>query len=157
MLFKLSIYHLSIYLSIYLSISIYLFIYLSIYLSIDLLVYIFIYLPVYHVLSALPPCMSAGQKRAPDLIIYSYQFLCGSWELNSEALEEQCSFCFGFLNIFYYYVFSSITFRMLSQKSPIPPPTSLPTHFHFLALAFPCTGAYNVCVSDGPLFPVMAD
>jgi hypothetical protein len=27
-----------------------------------------------------------------------------------------------FLNIFYYYVFSSITFRMLSQKSPIPSP-----------------------------------
>jgi hypothetical protein len=37
------------------------------------------------------------------------------------------------------------------------PPTSLPTHSHFLALAFPCTGAYKVCVSNGPLFPVMAD
>jgi hypothetical protein len=44
-------------------------------------------------------------------------------------------------------------------KSPPypPPPTSLPTHSHFLALAFPCTGAYKVCVSSGPLFPVMAD
>jgi hypothetical protein len=30
-----------------------------------------------------------------------------------------------FLNIFYYYVFSSITFRMLSQKSPIPSPQLL--------------------------------
>jgi hypothetical protein len=37
------------------------------------------------------------------------------------------------------------------------PPTSLPTHSHFLALAFPCTGAYKVCVTNGPLFPVMAD
>jgi hypothetical protein len=37
------------------------------------------------------------------------------------------------------------------------PPTPLPTHSHFLALAFPCTGAYKVCVSNGPLFPVMAD
>jgi hypothetical protein len=47
---------------------------------------------------------------------------------------------------------------MLSQKPPIPPThTSLPTHSHFLALAFPCTGAYTVCVSNGPLFPVMAD
>jgi hypothetical protein len=27
-----------------------------------------------------------------------------------------------FLNIFYYYIFFSITFRMLSQKSPIPSP-----------------------------------
>jgi hypothetical protein len=36
-------------------------------------------------------------------------------------------------------------------------PTPLPTHSHFLALAFPCTGAYKVCKSDEPLFPVMAD
>jgi hypothetical protein len=28
----------------------------------------------------------------------------------------------SFFNIFYYYVFSSITFRMLSQKSPTPSP-----------------------------------
>ena len=27
----------------------------------------------------------------------------------------------------------------------------------FLALVFPCTGAYTVCVSNGPLFPVMAN
>ena len=33
----------------------------------------------------------------------------------------------------------------------------VPTHSHFLALAFPCTGAYKVCLSNGPLFPVMAD
>ena len=52
---------------------------------------------------------------------------------------------FFFFNIFYY-IFSSVTFPMLSQKSPIPPPTSLPTHSHFLALAFPCTGAYKVCI-----------
>jgi hypothetical protein len=64
-----------------------------------------------------------------------------------------------FKKIFLYYVFSSITFPMLSQKSPIPfpPPTPLPTHSHFLALAFPSTGAYKVCMSNGPLFPVMAD
>jgi hypothetical protein len=37
------------------------------------------------------------------------------------------------------------------------PPTPLPTHSHFLALVFPCTGAYKVCKSNGPLFPVMAD
>jgi hypothetical protein len=27
---------------------------------------------------------------------------------------------------------------------PLPPPCSLPTHSHFLALAFPCIGAYKV-------------
>jgi hypothetical protein len=37
------------------------------------------------------------------------------------------------------------------------PPNPLPTHSPFLALAFPCTGAYKVCKSKGPLFPVMAD
>jgi hypothetical protein len=60
---------------------------------------------------------------------------------------------------FFYYVFSSITFPMLSQESPTPSPhpTPLPTHSHFLALAFPCTGAYKVCLTNGPLFPVMAD
>jgi hypothetical protein len=35
--------------------------------------------------------------------------------------------------------------------------TPLPTHSQFLALAFPCTGAYKVCKTKGPLFPVMAD
>jgi hypothetical protein len=38
-----------------------------------------------------------------------------------------------------------------------PPPNPLPTHSPFLSLVFPCTGAYKVCKSKGPLFPVMAD
>ena len=48
---------------------------------------------------------------------------------------------------------------MLSQKFPIPSlcPDPLPTHSHFLALAFHCTRAYKVCNTKGPLFPVMAD
>ena len=53
----------------------------------------------------------------------------------------------------------SFTFQMLSQKSSIPShhPAPLPTHSHFLALSFPCTGAYKVCNTKGPLFPMMAD
>jgi hypothetical protein len=43
-----------------------------------------------------------------------------------------------------------------SPKYP-PPSTSLPIHSYFLALAFPCTGAYKVCKSNGPLFAEMAD
>jgi hypothetical protein len=39
---------------------------------------------------------------------------------------------------FFYYVFSSITFPMLSQNSPItPPPTSLHTHSHFFGPGVP--------------------
>ena len=48
---------------------------------------------------------------------------------------------------------------MFSQKSPIPFPLSapLPTHSHFLAMVFPCIGAYKVYKTKGPLFPMMAD
>jgi hypothetical protein len=39
---------------------------------------------------------------------------------------------------------------MLSQKSSIPPhPAPQPTHSHFLALAFLCTGAYNLWKTKG--------
>jgi hypothetical protein len=59
---------------------------------------------------------------------------------------------------YYYYVFSSFTFSLLSQKSPIPSHhTPLPTHSHFLALVFPYTEAHKVCMTNGPLFPLMAD
>jgi hypothetical protein len=49
-------------------------------------------------------------------------------------------------------------FQCYTKSPPYPPtPTPLPTHAPPLALAFPCTGAHKVCVSNGPLFPVMAD
>jgi hypothetical protein len=59
---------------------------------------------------------------------------------------------FSLLDIFLF------TFQMLSRKFPIPSshPAPLPTHSHFLALAFPCT-KYKFCKTKGPLFPVMAD
>jgi hypothetical protein len=39
----------------------------------------------------------------------------------------------------------SFIFQMLSPKPPItsPCPAPQPTHSHFLALALPCTGAYD--------------
>jgi hypothetical protein len=55
------------------------------------------------------------------------------------------------LGIFLIYISNAI------PKVPHTPPTPLPTHSHFLALGFPCTGAYKVCKSNGPLFPVMDD
>jgi hypothetical protein len=61
---------------------------------------------------------------------------------------------FFLLDIFFIYISNAI------PKVPyIPPhrPDPLPTHSHFLALAFPCTGAYKVCKTNGPLFPMMSD
>jgi hypothetical protein len=56
------------------------------------------------------------------------------------------------LGIFLVYIFNAI------PKVPhTHPPHPLPTHSPFLALAFPCTGAYKVCKSNGPLFAVMAN
>jgi hypothetical protein len=56
------------------------------------------------------------------------------------------------LGIFLIYIFNAI------PKVPhTHPPNPLPTHYPFLALALPCTGAYKVCKSNGPLFAVMAD
>jgi hypothetical protein len=65
------------------------------------------------------------------------------------------SLFFNFLlDIFFIYISNAI------PKAPytLPPdPVVLPTHSHFLALAFPCTGAYEVCKTKGPLFPMMAN
>jgi hypothetical protein len=54
--------------------------------------------------------------------------------------------------------FLHLHFQCYPRSPPYPPlPTPLPTHSHFLALAFPCTEAYRVCKTRGPLFAVMAD
>jgi hypothetical protein len=61
-------------------------------------------------------------------------------------------------SLFFIRYFPHLHFQCYPKSPPYPPtPTPLPTHSHFLALAFPCTGAYKVCLSNGPLFPVMAD
>jgi hypothetical protein len=54
------------------------------------------------------------------------------------------------LGIFLIYISDAIT------KVPHTTPNPLPTHSHFLALAFPCTEAYKVCRTNGPLFPLIA-
>jgi hypothetical protein len=65
-----------------------------------------------------------------------------------------------FLSFFSFLFLLRIFLNYISNAIPKAPhtlhPTPLPTHSHFLALAFPCPGAYKVCVSNGPLFPVMA-
>jgi hypothetical protein len=68
-----------------------------------------------------------------------------------------CHF-FTFL-IFFITYFPQLHIQCYPKSPPYPPP-HFPTHsfpFFFLALAFPCTWAYTVCVSNGLRFPVMAD
>ena len=89
--------------------------------------------------------------QSPGLILLNIEEL----SIVSTIISKIILF-FLLFNIFYY-IFSSITFPMLSQKSPIcSPPLPYPPIPTFLALVFPCTGAYTVCASNGPLFPVMA-
>jgi hypothetical protein len=62
-----------------------------------------------------------------------------------------------FYRTFFITYFPQLHFQCYPKSPPYPPPTFLTTHPILLALAFHCTGAYKVCVSNGPLFPVMAD
>jgi hypothetical protein len=62
-----------------------------------------------------------------------------------------------FLFFFFFFPFfirclAHLHFQCYTKSPPYPPtPTPLPAHSPFLALAFPCSGAYKVCVSNGPL------
>ena len=47
------------------------------------------YLFINYVHNILLPCISAHQKRAPDLFTDGCEPPCGCWELNSGPLEEQ--------------------------------------------------------------------
>ena len=61
-------------------------------------------------------------------------------------------FIYLFIRYFLY-----LHFKCYPKSHPLPPtptPTPLPTPPHFLALVFPCTGAYKVCKTKGPLFPI---
>jgi hypothetical protein len=77
--------------------------------------------------------------------MHSYKHLCTYLECIMDSF-------FFKLGIFLVYIFNAIP-----KVRHTHPPNPLPTHSHFLALGFPCTGAYKVCKSNGPLFPVMAD
>jgi hypothetical protein len=56
------------------------------------------------------------------------------------------------LDIVFIYIRNAIPFPSLLSESPLllsPCPAPQPTHSCFLALAFPCTGVYNLCKTKG--------
>jgi hypothetical protein len=65
--------------------------------------------------------------------------------------------CFFNLILFLLGIFLVYIFNAIPKVRHTHPPNPLPTHSPVLALGFPCTGAYTVCKSNGPLFAVMAD
>jgi hypothetical protein len=66
-----------------------------------------------------------------------------------------------FFNVQNYYFliryFLHLHFQCYPKSLPYPSPPHSPTYSQFLALAFPCTEAYKVCMTNGPLFPLMAN
>jgi hypothetical protein len=79
------------------------------------------------------------------------------WYPDNQRLESPQR-ATSFLKKYFIRYFPHLHFQCYPKSPPYPPPpTPLPTHSHFLALAFPCTEAYKVCMTNGPLFPVMAD
>jgi hypothetical protein len=55
---------------------------------------------------------------------------------------------FFLLDIFFIYISNAIP-KVSYILPTIPHPAPEPTLSHFLALAFPCTGAYDLCKSKG--------
>jgi hypothetical protein len=83
----------------------------------------------------------------------NYVFMFCSEEGLSSSQERIYIFLKKFLlGIFLIYISNAIP-KVLHTL----PSTPLPTHSHFLALAFPCTKAYEVCTTNGVLFPLMAN
>jgi hypothetical protein len=67
--------------------------------------------------------------------------------MRCELYPNKC-YCHKFFFFLFFNILLGIFLIYISNAIPkVPhtlPPTPLPTHSHFLALAFPCTGAYKV-------------
>jgi hypothetical protein len=87
-----------------------------------------------------------------QLFIYLLPFCLEFLDVHVNCSYEN----FRFLKCFIRY-FPHLHFQCYPKSPTYPLPQPLPTHSHFLALAFPCTGAYKVCKSNGALFLEMAD
>jgi hypothetical protein len=79
--------------------------------------------------------------------------------MQQKVYRLELKFFFSFLLLFLFLL--GIFFIHISNAIPkvpnTPPATPLPTHSHYLALAFSCTEAHKVCKTNGPHFPLMAN
>jgi hypothetical protein len=95
------------------------------------------------------------EEKVPTKFSYTSSFIL--WHVCPHTLLNNTNNNNIFFPFFIRYL-THLHFQCYTKSPPYPPtPTPLPTHSPFLALVFPCTGAYKVCKFNGPLFPVMAD
>jgi hypothetical protein len=91
------------------------------------------------------------------ITLFTVQPKCWSHPWQRESYQLACGKPFSLFFFFFTY-FPQLHFQCYPKvPHTLPHHTPLPTHSHFLTLEFPCTGAYKVCKSNGPLFPVMAN
>jgi hypothetical protein len=105
--------------------------------------------------------MKQNAANNPGLAqLWSYHTAISYWRLQLTTVEFNVAAYFPNMNFFLIRYFPHLYFKCYPKSPPYPPappPTPLHTHSQFLALAFPCTEAYKVCKTKGPLFPMMAD
>jgi hypothetical protein len=104
---------------------------------------------------------STGQDgKKPMLQFMSPHF---SSFISVHYVEQEFFFFLFFQHIFFSFLIFLLGIFIIYISKAIPkvphtlPPTPLTTHSHLLALAFPCPGAYKICMTNGPLFPEMAN
>jgi hypothetical protein len=71
--------------------------------------------------------------------------------VDNSLFSSVSHFFFNFYFLIRYFLY--LHFKCFPKSPPYPPPTPLPTHSLFLALAFPCTEAYKVCRAKGASLP----
>ena len=100
--------------------------------------------------------LTLNRGKKPSLLVRPLSMLRRHHSRMADIETDFFSFD-SFLFIIRYFL--HLHFKCYPESPLYPPhhPAPLPTQSHFLALAFPCTGVYQVCKTKGPLFPMMAD
>ena len=102
--------------------------------------------------------LSHGPRLKAVVLCHNGMLLALASAIQSEDTKHIYYFFFlKFIFLFLLGIFLVYISNAIPKVPHTHPPNPLPTHSPFLSLAFPCTGAYRVCKSKGPLFPVMAD
>jgi hypothetical protein len=92
--------------------------------------------------------------RVPQIKWMCITIVC--WDSLLQVYTWCCNILIYLFILFFFFPFfirylAHLHFQCYTKSPPYPPThTPLPAHSPFLTLAFPCSGAYKVCVSNGP-------